>query len=210
LKLIFFIFIFAISTALTAQKKQPSLKDPKPAYFRHEEVIQDGKRYRVNNNYLTFGPGFLASSLRKVSQQSISIDYQFHVKREHFQVGVMMSGNTLGSNNNSQIHMGYGYRKESATTNFAFFAGPSYFTGVTGKTDSTGKTTPLVYTNFGLYLNASMVYKFTYDIGLGAEVFTEISTVQRLFGIKLIAFFSGAYVGPKKNYNPNVRSENPR
>ena len=210
MKLFLFIFTFILSVASNAQKNKPSLKDEKPPYFRHEEVIHDGKRYRINNNYLTFGPGFLASSLRKVSQQSISIDYQFHIKREHFQVGLMMSGNTLGSNNHSQIHIGYGYRKENRNTNFAFFAGPSYFTGVTGKTDSTGKTSPLVYTNAGLYINASAVYKFTFDIGLGAEIYTEISTVQRLFGIKLIAFFSGAYAGPKRNYNPNVRSEIPR
>lgn len=67
---------------------------------------------------------------------------------------------------------------------------------------------PTFYQGVGLYGCVQAVTKFTYDIGFGGEVFGEISQKQSIIGIRLIAFFSGAYRGPKRNFNPNVRAEN--
>jgi hypothetical protein len=174
--------------------------------------LHDGKRYRKYNNYLTGGAGFLTSSLpKKNSQKSINVDYQFHIKRQHFQVGLMMSGNEFTSNNNSEIHFGYGRRKERKTSNLAFFVGPTYFTGVETIEDTIGGATfikPRFYKGFGAYGSVQAITKFTYDIGIGIELYGEVSAVQRIFGAKIILFFSGAYRGPKKNYNPHVKSEN--
>jgi hypothetical protein len=66
----------------------------------------------------------------------------------------------------------------------------------------------LYYDGWGLYLSAQAVKKLMYDIGIGIEAFGEVSEYQNSAGIKFILFFSGAYMGPKKNYNPHVRSEN--
>jgi hypothetical protein len=180
----------------------------RPPYFRKEEIIVDGKRYRIHNNYLTFGPGFLSSSIRNNSQRSINIDFQFHIRRQHFQGGLMMCGESFGSNNNVQAHIGYGYRKENRGSNFAFFAGPTYFTGVEAIEDSILGTRPHIYEGFGVYGCVQAVYKFTYDIGIGIEAYGEYATKQSLYGVRLIVFFSGAYVGQKRNYNPNVRRPN--
>jgi len=187
----------------------PALKQgEKLPYVRKEEIIYYNKRYRLHNNYLSFGPGFLNSSIRDNSQKSVGIDYQFHIRWQHFQGGLMMSGEGFNSNNNVGAHIGYGYRKETKTKNFAAFIGPSYNNGVLTLRDSTGQISGAnYYDGFGIYACVQGVIKFTYDFGLGAELFSEISKTQNIFGFKIIAFFSGAYMGPKKTVNPNVRLE---
>jgi hypothetical protein len=188
------------------QNKSPE-QPAKPPYFRKEEILADGKRYRKYNNYLTAGPGYLSSSIRKTVQKAVGIDFQFHIRREHFQIGVLMSGEEFLSNNNIQLKLGYGYRREKRASNLAAFIGPTYFTGVEG---TPGVTAASFYNGFGAYACLQAIAKFTYDIGFGLEAFAEISYKQSMAGIKAVFFFSGAYRGLKRNYNPNVRSENPR
>lgn len=178
---------------------------PKPPYDRKEEIIYDNKRYRIHNHYLSLGPGYLQSNIRGSLQKILGLDYVFHIRRAHFQMGAFMSGEDFGSNNNIQGHVCYGLRKETSKNNFAVFAGPSIYTGV--ESDASGN--PRFYQGVGLYANAQAVQKFTYDVGIGLELFGEISTTQSIIGLKLIAFFSGAYRGPKKNFNPHVKTENP-
>lgn len=170
-------------------------KEGKPRYNRKEEVLYDGKRYRVHNNYLTAGGGFAMASNRKDVQKAVAVDFQFHIRRQHFQAGVMMAGDAFLSNNHVQAHVGYGFRREKRTSNFAIFAGPTYFTGVEG---TPGITLPQFYDGFGAYASAQAITKFTYDIGFGVELFGEINYKQTIGGLKFIFFFSGAYRGTKK------------
>lgn len=192
-------------------KAQPkdTVKNARNDYFAKEELIFAKKRYRIHNNYLTIGPGLLSASSRSQLQKNIGVDFQFHVRLQHFQAGVLMSGDEFNSNNHLQGHVGYGIRKESQFRNFAFFAGPCFASGVLTRSDSTGKR-PVFYQSFGAYISAQAVAKITYDFGLGFELFGEAIVDQSMIGLRVIAFFSSAYVGPKKNINPNVRSENPR
>lgn len=104
--------------------------------------------------------------------------------------------------------MGYGYRKESARYNVAFFGGPTFFYGVVGVPDTANTFKPEFYQGVGVYAAAQAATKLVYDIGIGAELFAELNYKQNVVGIKLFLFFSGAYKGVKKNYNPHVRSEN--
>jgi hypothetical protein len=117
-----------------------------------------------------------------------------------------MSGIGFGDNNNIQGHVGYGYRREGNTWNLAAFIGPSFSTGV----DGVPPDPPVYYNAMGGYVSIQGVTKFLYDVGIGLELFGDISQVQQMFGFKIVAFFSGAYRGAKKNVNPHVRSENPR
>ena len=119
----------------------------------------------------------------------------------------MMSGEGFNSNNNIGIHIGYGYRKETKKRNFAAFIGPSYHNGVLTVKDSLDHIQPDYYSGFGLYGSVQAVVKISYDFGFGAEVFSDVSAKQTMVGVRLIAFFSGAYMGPKKTVNPNVRLE---
>jgi len=116
-----------------------------------------------------------------------------------------MSGEAFLSNNHAQAHICYGLRKETTRSNFAVYLGPCYYIGVEGIPPAPATD----YEGFGAYASAQAVTKFAYDIGLGLELFAELSAKQTLSGFKIIVFFSGAYRGVKKNYNPNVRSENP-
>lgn len=194
-----------------AQQDSTSLKNKsgdkkKESYYRKEEIVYDGKLYRVHNNYLIFGGGVLSSNIRDITQRVIGIDFHFPIQKYHFQVGVVMSGDYFTSKNNLQAHLCYGIRKENTKSNIAAFIGPSLYTGVVA--DAAGE--PLFYEGVGAYVCFQVIAKLYYDIGIGAELFGEVNPDQSMVGIKVIAFFSGSYKGPKKNYNPNVRAENPR
>lgn len=180
-------------------------RNTKPPYNRKEEIIHNAKRYRVYNNYLTLGGGFFYSNIRPDVQQAICIDYQFHIRRQQFQVGVMMSGDQFRSNNNVQAHIGYGYRVEKRKSNVAVFGGFTYYNGVVGSKDSI--PIPILYDGFGGYLSFQAIKKLSYDLGVGLEFMAEVTPQQHMLGVKLIAFFSGAYRGPARNYNPNVRKK---
>lgn len=205
-KLNFLILFLCGCLSLLSQKKD-SLRPPMPDYYRKEEIIVNAKRYRIHNSYLTFGPGFLSNNLHTQSSRAVGIDFQFHIRRQHFQVGVMMSGPDFSSNNDVEGKLGYGFRKETRSYNIAAFAGVNYFTGVRTLLDTADNPIPEYYSGIGGYACIQAVKKFAYDFGLGGELFAEVSGRRRVFGFKIIAFFSGAYRGPKKNYNPNVRSE---
>lgn len=104
--------------------------------------------------------------------------------------------------------MGYGYRKETTKYNFAAFGGPTFFYGVIGVPDSVNTYRPEFYSGAGFYACAQIATKLVYDIGIGAELFGDISYKQRMVGVRFFLFFSGAYRGVKRNFNPHVRSEN--
>lgn len=200
--------IFCLFIGLDLMAQLPALKQgEKLPYVRKEEMIYYGKRYRIHNNYLTFGPGFLYSNIRNNSQKNLGIDFQFHIRWQHFQAGLMMSGEEFNSNNHIGAHIGYGYRKESKKKNLAAFIGPSYQNGVLTLKDSLNNFQPSYYSGFGVYGSLQAVVKFSYDFGLGGEIFSDISSRQNIFGLRIIAFFSSAYTGPKKTVNPNVRLE---
>ncbi len=137
----------------------------------------------------------------------VGVDYQFHIRRQYFQTGILMSGEEFLSNNNVQVHACYGIREEKNLTNVCIYGGPSFFTGVEG---TPGLTAATYYQGVGAYFCFQSVIKFKYDIGLGIDVFAELSKKQKLGGLKFIFFFSGAYRGLKGNYNPHVKAENPR
>lgn len=198
------VVLFLCLSSYAQQELEP--KNARNDYFKKEEIVFDDKLYRIHNNYLTGGFGFMASNIRKDVQKTIGVDFQFPIRNHHFQIGAMMSGDQFNSNNTIQGHVCYGLRKEDTKTNIAVYIGPSIFTGVKG--DATGD--PEFYQGMGGYVSFQVVIKIKYDIGIGAEAFGEVNYAQRVAGIKLVAFFSSAYRGPKRNYNPNVRAENPR
>jgi hypothetical protein len=199
------LFIILFINCITVVAQEAPVKKPELHYYRKEEIIYDGKRYRIHNSYVTVGGGFMQSSIRQGSQKTLGVDFQLPVRKLHFQLGGMVSGYGFGSDNNRQLHVGWGYRRERTGDNLAVYAGPSYYWGVRGDT-STG---PINYQGMGAYVCVQAIKKLVFDIGIGIEGFAEFSKTQRLFGFRIIAFFSGAYQGVRKNYNKHVRAENP-
>lgn len=176
-------------------------------YDRLEEVLDNDKRYAIHNNYLQAGAGFAYSNLRKSEQSVIGIDYFFHIKRTHFQVGFLMSGDKFLSNNNLSGHLGYCYRIEDFKKNVAFTAGISQNKGaIAAHINGNDTILELQYRNTGIYLSASYIKKLTYDIGIGVELIGEFNQTQQFIGIKGVLFFSGAYRGKAKIYNRHVKT----
>jgi len=190
-KVLLIVFIASFSGALAQKDTLP--------YNRKQEVVYDGKRYRVYNNYLTFGLGKAVSDIRKLDQNGVNLDFQFHLTKQYFQAGFFMTGDELLKNTNVQGHVCFGLRREKQKWNFAGFAGPSFSRFVTGYTDTADVFHVNTHDVIGGYLCLQGVYKIKYDVGLGVELFTDLSKEQKLFGARLILYFSGAYRGEKKS-----------
>jgi hypothetical protein len=190
-KLLLILFLTSFSVALAQKDTLP--------YNRKEEIVYDGKRYRVYNNYLTFGLCDAYSDIRKKDQVGLNVDFQFHLQKEYFQAGFYMTGDQLLRNTNIQGHICYGIRREKKKYNLAGFIGPSYSKFVTGFTDTSGITYVTPHETFGGYLCLQGVYKIKYDVGIGAELFADISAQQKMAGVRVILYFSGAYRGEKKS-----------
>jgi hypothetical protein len=169
--------------------------------------LHDGKRYRIHNNYLTGGGGYLSSTLRFEVQKAVGLDFQFHIRTQNFQLGILMSGQEFLGNNNLSGHLGYGLRKENSNFNFSLYGGLNYSYGVYAVPDTGNTTKPQFYNNVGVYVCGQAIKKLTYDIGIGLELYAEANQTQVMGGFKFILFFSDSYRGVKRNYNPNVKTK---
>lgn len=202
LKKIIFILVLLYTFCASAQK------DSTVKFNRKEELVYDGKRYRKYNNYLTFGVGKGYVDIRRIDQSYINFDYQFHLQRQYFQVGVFMSGDDFLRNTDIQGHLCMGYRIERNKYNLAAFIGPSYSYVLTTKTDpTTGDAYAQINNVMGGYMCIQAVYKIKYDVGIGTEVFGEISSLQKMVGGRIIFFFSGAYRGIKRGPKPIAKPQ---
>jgi hypothetical protein len=188
--LIFLVFCFSFALAQ---------KDTLP-YDRKAEIVYDSKRYRVYNNYLTFGIGKAYADIRRLDQNCLNVDFQFHLTKQYLQLGFFMSGDELLKNTNIQGHICYGYRYEKELFNLAGFIGPSYSYFATGATDTAGRFVVTTQNALGGYICLQGVYKIKYDVGLGIELFADISASQKMAGARIICYFSGAYRGEKRGF----------
>ena len=180
-------------------------KDTLP-FNRKKEIVYDGKRYRVYNSYLTFGAGKAYSDIRRNVQSCINADFQFHLTKEYFQMGFFMSGDEFLRNTNLSGHICYGYRYEKPLFNLAAFVGPSYSYFVTATAPDTAGIFKVSYnTVIGGYICLQAVYKLKYDIGLGIELFADVSDKQKMAGARVVCYFSGAYRGEKRGYKPKKK-----
>lgn len=179
-------------------------KDTLP-YNKKQETVFDDKRYRVWNNYLTFGAGKAYSDIRSIDQSVINVDFQFHLQKQYFQTGFFMSGDRFLRNTNIAGHVCYGFRKEKTLFNWAAYIGPSYSYFVTGKSDTAGNFIVTTHSKIGGYLCLQGVYKFKYDVGLGLELFADVSSEQKIAGLRVICYFSGAYRGERRGYKPKKK-----
>lgn len=168
----------------------------KPAYNPKEEVLYDGKRYRVHNNWLSFGGGWAVNTHREKDQKVLALDYNFHIKTHQFQAGAFMSGNNFTPGNNYNFHIGYGLRQEKIKYNFAAFGGISTSYFYRPLEDSVNHNVSRLYNELGGYVCVQLVYKIKYDVGAGLEVFADYNQVQSIVGARIILYFSGAYRGP--------------
>jgi len=195
----FFIFIFFLSLC----KYQYAQKDT-ATFNRKKEVVFDNKRYRVYNSWLSAGAGISYNTKWPKDERNTGVDFSFYIKDQIFRIGAFASGADFHAINNYNLHLCYGYRKESGKFNVSAFLGPSYSYFKRPLKDSLDYDLSKTYNAFGVYAVIEGVYKVKYDIGIGAQLFCDYNPKQMIYGVRFIAYFSGAYRGLKRGYRaPN-------
>lgn len=188
------VFFIASSSHVFAQKDSV-IFNPK------QEIAIDGKRYRVYNSWLSLGAGAGYNSKWPKDEKNIGVDYSFHIQQYYFRLGAFMSGVDFTANNNYNLHAGVGLRKEKEKYNLSIFAGPSSAYFRRPLSDSSSYNLGNVYNEIGGYACIEAVYKIKYDVGIGGQIFCDYNNVQMVYGVRLIAYFSGAYRGVKYGYH---------
>ncbi len=203
-----FIFMFTLlSTGALMSQTDSTAVVKKDTFNRKREIAYDGKRYRVYNNWLSFGGGAGFNTKwqhDEKDEKNLAIDYSFHIKQYYFRTGAFMSGRDFTAANNYNFHVGLGLRKESEKYNLSAFIGPSFSYFRRPLSDSTqfGLSPVLntVYNRVGGYACLEAVYKIKYDVGLGGQIFCDYNEIQMVYGVRLIVYFSGSYRGIKYGY----------
>ena len=180
-------------------------------FDRKTEIVLQNKRYRIYNNYVTAGIGKCYNSGWKDVELSTAVDYNFHVKRNHFQTGFLLAGPGVRNDNCIQLHVGWGYRFERCNYHWAAYGGVSYSNAYklqTGYMQVADTTYKVHFSAVGVYANIQFFYKLKFDYGLGASAFIDANSNQFLTGLRIELFLSGAYKGFKKiNYQKEEEKE---
>lgn len=170
--------------------------------FKREIIIGD-KRFRVYNNWFSGGGGLAGHTANPYAQLVIGVNLNFHIKRQYFRIGGMMSGQDFGLWNNYQLHAAWiPYRQETEKFNLALMAGPSYSTGYryVGPPDVYDNNNP--YAEVGGYAEAQYIRKIFYDVGIGGAFFVNVNSKNTIIGVRADIYLSGAFKGYVKGKEP--------
>ncbi|MFI5150316.1 MAG: hypothetical protein ACHQRM_11335 [Bacteroidia bacterium] len=185
----------SLFNAFQKNSKAPRLKKD-TIYNRKKEVIVNGKRFRVYNNWMSIGMGEGFNTILPLAQSILNVDLHFHISDQYFQLGTFLSGDRFLSFNNYNAHICYGLRREDTKSNKFMSLGPSYSWGfpyLGGGQYSSGS-----YSAAGLYAEGEWIFKVAYDLGLGVSAFADWNTRQTVGGLRLELFFSLGYRGERK------------
>ncbi|MES2514849.1 MAG: hypothetical protein V4580_11925 [Bacteroidota bacterium] len=197
--LVILVFCTLFGVACFAQKDSSAVHK-KDTFNRKKEIVYDSKRYRVYNNWLSVGAGANYNTRWPKDERNTSADFSFHIKEQYLRIGGFMSGREFTASNNYSFHLGYGLRKEALKYNLSAFIGPSLSYFRRPLSDSLTYDLATVYNEVGGYAVVEAVFKFKYDVGFGGQIFCDYNRVQMVYGVRLIAYFSGAYRGIKPGY----------
>jgi hypothetical protein len=188
----------AVDDKKTGSAKSKKKTDPPDSIF-----VVDNKKFQYYNNWLTIGGGGQQNlTYKRELGFAGGLDFNFHIKKNYFQAGTLLSGERFGSYNNYQLHLGYGKRFEDKDYHFAAFLGVSYSTGNQITMIDSTKYIKRTFNQPGLYIQGEIVKKITYDVGMGASLFIDWNQEQSMVGLRFILYFSGAYTGKKnKDYS---------
>lgn len=161
------------------------------------QFVIDNKRFQYYNNWINVGFGAQQNLTYGIGLGFAgSADFNFHIKRSYFQAGVMLTGEKIRSYNNYQAHLCYGTRFEDKDVHIAGFVGFSYSSGYGRDSDSTYNRR---YLQPGIYAEAEIVKKISYDVGLGGSLFGDWNKEQSLIGARFVLYFSGAFIGKERS-----------
>jgi hypothetical protein len=185
------------SLALVAVFVSPASAQGNKDYDRKKEIVIEGNRYRIYNNYLTIGAGYGVNSYTRDYQFNLGGDFNFHIMKQNFQMGGFLAGQSFGNYNNIQGHFAYGKRFEQKDFNLAGYFGISYSSMNRSFEDDTLGVVFRYIQRPGFHACVQGTYKFKYDLGIGLAVFADVNNAQRVYGLRLELFLSGAYKGKR-------------
>lgn len=178
--------------------KKTKLQKPIDSTF-----VVDNNKFQYYNNWLCVGGGVQQNLTYKRDLGFVgAVDFNFHIKRNYFQAGALLSGSSFARYNNYQIRLGYVRRYEDRDFHFAAAMGATYSTGFQIEPVDSVTNITRYYSQPGLFLQGEVVKKITYDVGIGACLFVDWNKEQSIAGLRFVLYFSGAYTGKKyKTYN---------
>ena len=168
-------------------------KAKKEKHSLDSTFVINNKKLKYYNSWITGGAGWQQNLTYKRNLGFAGgIDFNFHIKKNYFQLGTIISGEKYGFYNSYQFHLGYGKRYEDKDFHYAAFGGITYASGF-GKVGDSVYTRP--FNGLGLYIQGEVVKKITYDVGVGVSLFADWNMEQSMIGFRFIIYFSGAYTG---------------
>ena len=163
------------------------------------EFVMDNKKFKYYNKWFTIGAGVQQNlTYKRDLGFAGGADFNFHIKRNYFQIGMDITGESTTVLTNYEFHIGYGVRYEDKDVHFSAFIGPSFSTGYAKEFD-TIYIRP--YNQFGMYAQVEAVKKIAYDVGIGFSLFADWNQEQSIIGFRGILYFSGSYRGKKHVVN---------
>ncbi len=181
------------------ENKKVTAKSPTKTPPRDSIFVVDNNKFQYINNWFCFGGGVQQNLTYKRPLGFVGgADLNFHIKRNYFQVGALITGRSFAHYNNYQIHFGYAKRFEDHDYHFAAAAGISYSAGFQTIIIDSVTSTYRSYDRAGLYIQGEVIKKVTYDVGLGVCLFADWNKEQSMIGLKFLMYFSGAYTGKKQ------------
>jgi|GEM_PF-588972 len=165
------------------------------------EIVIGNKRYRVYNNWVTFGAGGTYHSENPRTQFALGMNYQFRINKYYFNLGGIMSGDEFGVWNNYGGHVGFvPFRRENEKRNMAAMVCVAYTLGYDFR--YAGHYDPYRWDRLGLYAEFQYTMKLQYAVGIGPTFFIDINQKRSLIGVRLDGYLSGAYRGYVKGKAP--------
>lgn len=160
--------------------------------------VIDNNKFQYFNNWMTVGGGVQQNLSYKRPLGFVgAVDVNFHVKKNYFQVGALLSGKNFANYNNYEIKVGFVKRFEDKDNHFAFATGLTYSQGFQTIQIDSVTSTYRSYSQPGWYIQGEVVKKITYDVGIGACLFADWNKEQSMMGVRFFMYFSGAYTGKK-------------
>jgi hypothetical protein len=216
---IFFFFVsgvFKINAQNLKTKVDTIFKDSVPY-----KILYDNKIYKLNAGFATLDGGFYTSNHIYYWMKGLAINFNFHFYKElYFQIGLtrIKGYKTLEYPEKKDLTISYfnfnlsPITIKTENTHFAFVFTPIGLAYGGGYKDETyhfvGKiatdSTNVIQNNyFGLnyYSALQCIYKFKYDLGIGASVYAEYQSDATILGFKLCLYFSAAFKGNQTKPN---------
>lgn len=172
-----------------------------------DEIIINNKLFNKKNHWITVGSGYGLYLERQAIHTNFGADLHARIYDKYLTAGYFYTGRKFLTKSWGiqlhDIHLGYGWRKESLHHNHYVFAGPSLAMGYQFSYQDTVlyNGVPTVrewdegFIQPGLYAEYQYTFKFNYDLGIGLAAYVALSRAYQTAGLKAIIYISTAYVG---------------